>query len=69
MECAERLAEQRSLLGREQEHWLAATLAQSEQHWNVVAQQTLMAQHNRKPPPARQFWSDVGTVRARAYDC
>jgi alkaline phosphatase D len=57
-DCAERLEERRSLLGREQEAWLADKLRQSAQHWNVVAQQTLMAQVNRKALPTHQFWTD-----------
>ncbi len=43
-ECAERLLPNRSMLGIKQEKWLASSLAGSRARWNVVTQQTLMAQ-------------------------
>lgn len=56
--CPERVAEQRSLLGWKQERWLEGSLKDSTHRWNIVAQQTLMAQLNRRPLPAYQFWTD-----------
>jgi alkaline phosphatase D len=56
--CPARLEPQRSLLGREQEGWLNAGLSSSKARWNIVAQQLLMAQADRKPGPERQFWTD-----------
>jgi len=56
--CPSRLEPQRTLLGREQEDWLYAGFSGSKAHWNIVAQQLLMAQTDRKPGPDRQFWSD-----------
>ena len=38
---------------RAQEHWLEAGLGASRARWNVLAQQTLMAQFDRKPGPGR----------------
>ena len=45
-------------MGSEQENWLHAGLSASRARWNIVAQQLLMAQVDRKPGPERQFWSD-----------
>ncbi|MCO5098088.1 MAG: alkaline phosphatase D family protein [Rhodocyclaceae bacterium] len=56
--CPSRLEPVRSLLGAEQENWLHAGLSASRARWNIVAQQLLMAQVDRKPGPERQFWSD-----------
>lgn len=56
--CFSRLEPQRTLLGDEQENWLHAGLSASQARWNIVAQQLLMAQMDRKPGPERQFWSD-----------
>lgn len=58
LNCPSRLEPQRSLLGREQEDWLYAGFSGSRARWNIVAQQLLMAQVDRKPGPERQFWSD-----------
>jgi len=43
-ECAALRDPGRTMLGREQEAWLDAGLKSSRAHWNVLAQQTLMAQ-------------------------
>jgi alkaline phosphatase D len=56
--CDARLDERRTMLGFEQEAWLADSLARSNARWNVVAQQTLMAQVDRKPGPERRYWTD-----------
>jgi alkaline phosphatase D len=58
LKCPSRLEPQRTLLGREQESWLYAGFSGSRAKWNIVAQQLLMAQTDRKPGPERQFWSD-----------
>lgn len=57
-DCAERLAPDRTMLGGTQETWLRNGLTQSRAKWNVIAQQTLMAQHDRKPGPGQSFWTD-----------
>jgi alkaline phosphatase D len=57
-DCAERLAPGRTMLGAAQEAWLRDGLARSRAKWNVIAQQTLMAQLDRKPGPGRSFWND-----------
>ncbi len=58
LKCPSRLEPNRTLLGREQEAWLYAGFSDSRTKWNIVAQQLLMAQTDRKPGPERQFWSD-----------
>jgi len=57
--CAEVSDPGRSMLGRAQEHWLAAGLAASRAKWNIVAQQTLMAGIDQKPGPGRRIWTDA----------
>jgi alkaline phosphatase D len=51
----------RTMLGGEQEAWLESGLASSRAKWNILAQQTLMAQSSsvpvRKPEDGR-FWTD-----------
>ena len=56
--CAERLAPERSMFGGAQEAWLRNGLAQTRARWNVIAQQTLMAQFDRKQGPGQSFWTD-----------
>ncbi len=51
----------RSMLGRAQEAWLADNLASSRARWNIIAQQTLMAQASQLPittPGGGRFWTD-----------
>ncbi|MGB8701532.1 MAG: alkaline phosphatase D family protein [Thermosynechococcaceae cyanobacterium] len=43
-DCLERIAPERSMLGKNQEDWLLAGLAQSKTRWTVIAQQYLMAE-------------------------
>ena len=56
--CRERLDDRLTMLGAAQEKWLHDGLAASHARWNVIAQQTLMAQADRQPGEGRQFWSD-----------
>ena len=46
------------MLGSRQQAWLKDGLAHSRARWNIVAQQTLMAQYDRKPGPGQSFWTD-----------
>ncbi|SFD52502.1 alkaline phosphatase D family protein [Massilia yuzhufengensis] len=51
----------RTMLGGEQEAWLEAGLATSRATWNILAQQTLMAQSSSVPiikPDDGRFWTD-----------
>ena len=56
--CPERTDPGRSLLGLEQERWLEDGLAGSAAHWNVLGQQSLMAQLDRLPGPGTTHWTD-----------
>ncbi|MEW6024097.1 MAG: alkaline phosphatase D family protein [Pseudomonadota bacterium] len=52
---------QRSMLGGAQEAWLAQGLSSSKARWNILAQQTLMAQSSGVPvrsPDDGRFWTD-----------
>ncbi len=57
-QCPDRVAPHLTLLGAEQERWLDGALAKSGAHWNVIAQQTLMAQSDRDPLWGQRFWTD-----------
>ena len=57
--CARLTAPGRSMLGRAQERWLDGELAASRAAWNVIAQQTRMAQFDTKPGPGRHAWTDA----------
>jgi alkaline phosphatase D len=51
----------RTMLGAEQEAWLESGLATSRAKWNILAQQTLMAQSSGVPilkPEDGRFWTD-----------
>jgi alkaline phosphatase D len=57
-DCPERLDPGRTLLGREQEAWLAAGLAAGSARWNLIAQQTRMAPLDLTVGPGEQYWTD-----------
>jgi alkaline phosphatase D len=46
------------MLGRAQERWLHSALDRPGVGWNVIAQQTLVAQFDQKPGPGRRAWTD-----------
>jgi alkaline phosphatase D len=48
----------RSILGPAQERWLDGAFAESRARWNLIAQQTRMAQFDQKPGPGRRAWTD-----------
>ncbi len=56
--CPELRDPGRTLLGEEQEAWLLKALGTSSARWNVLAQQTLMAQNDVNPGPEQAFWTD-----------
>lgn len=56
-ECLER-RDPRTYLGAQQEQWLYAGLSASRARWNVIAQQTLMAQLNRSTDGGQAFHTD-----------
>ena len=57
-DCARIFSPGRSMLGRAQERWLEGELGRSAARWNVLAQQTPMAQFDQKPGPGRRAWTD-----------
>lgn len=56
--CAERDASGATMLGREQERWLADGLARERGRWSLVAQQTLVAPL-RLPQSPNAYYSDL----------
>jgi alkaline phosphatase D len=56
--CDERLDPARTMLGREQEAWFAAGMRGASAHWNVLAQQTLMAELDRGRGERHVYWAD-----------
>jgi alkaline phosphatase D len=59
--CGELRDPARTMLGMEQESWLADGFASSRARWNIMAQQTLMAQTTYAPivtPEDGRFWTD-----------
>ncbi|MES3023292.1 MAG: alkaline phosphatase D family protein [Pseudomonadota bacterium] len=65
----------RSMLGQAQEEWLAAGLRASNARWNIIAQQTPMAQSSQTPivrPDDGRFWTDgwdgYPMARARLFE-
>ena len=73
--CPELAAPRRTMLGKEQEQWLAQGLKESKARWNIICQQTLMAQMSQVPLASGQdgrFWTDgwdgYSAARARLMD-
>jgi len=73
--CAALADPRRTMLGSEQEAWLAQGLKESKARWNIIAQQTLMAQMSQVPLANEQdgrFWTDgwdgYAAARARLMD-
>ncbi|HEY6984290.1 alkaline phosphatase D family protein [Reyranella sp.] len=59
VDCAERLDPSRTMLGAEQETWFADALKRASGRWNLLAQQTLMAEAGRlNKDGKRAFWGD-----------
>ena len=74
-ECSERLDPTRTMLGAEQEKWLANGFASSNAKWNILAQQTLMAQSSQTAIAQEgdgKFWTDgwdgYPLARQRLFD-
>jgi alkaline phosphatase D len=57
-DCAERLDPARSMLGSAQEAWLGDGLRRASARWNVIAQQTLMAELDRGEEGRHSWWAD-----------
>jgi alkaline phosphatase D len=56
--CAARLDPTRSMLGDAQEKWLFNNLGTSKARWNIIAQQTLLAQFDLKAGAGQSLWTD-----------
>jgi alkaline phosphatase D len=56
--CAERLDPGRTMLGAAQEAWFADGMRRASARWNVLAQQTLMAELDRGPGERHVYWAD-----------
>jgi alkaline phosphatase D len=56
--CPGRFAAESTLLGERQEQWLKASLSKSEAPWNLLGQQTLMAQADARAGKGTLFYSD-----------
>ena len=57
-DCPQRLSPDQTLLGAEQERWLNSALDKPSAGWNIIAQQTLMAQRSRDMDGAPGYWTD-----------
>ena len=57
-QCATLAEPGRTMLGGTQERWLERALEQSRAGWNLLAQQTRMAQFDQKPGDGRRAWTD-----------
>jgi alkaline phosphatase D len=70
--CPRLFSPGRSMLGRAQERWLDHAFGESRAAWNVLAQQTPMAQFDQKPGPGRRAWTDgwdgYPAARQRLFD-
>ena len=68
-QCLDSLGERATLLGPAQERWLLDGLDRSRAHWNVLAQQVLMAKVDRQPGPEELYgmdqWSGYEAARNR----
>jgi len=57
-DCAELLDPARTMLGAEQEAWFASGMKRASARWNVVVQQTLMADVDRGTGGHHTYWAD-----------
>lgn len=71
-DCPERYDPANTMLGSEQERWLLGGLANSDARWNVLANQTIVAQYDYDPTAARGFntdqWDGYPVERRRLLD-
>lgn len=58
VDCPDRTAEGRTMLGDVQEKWVDRALAGTAAHWTIVAQQTLMAERDLDPGDGHGYWMD-----------
>ena len=58
VDCADRLDPARTILGAEQEAWFADGMKRASTRWNVIAQQTLMAELDSGRDGKHRYWAD-----------
>ena len=58
VDCADRLDPARSMLGAEQEAWFADGMKRASTRWNLIAQQTLMAEIDSGKDGKHRYWAD-----------
>ena len=58
VDCADRLDPARSMLGAEQETWFADGMKRASTRWNLIAQQTLMAEIDSGKDGTHRYWAD-----------
>lgn len=67
--CAAALDPKATLMGPHQERWLLAGLDRSRARWNIIAQQVMMAQVDRKPGEGETYsmdqWNGYAAARNR----
>ncbi|KYC36003.1 alkaline phosphatase [Scytonema hofmannii PCC 7110] len=55
--CSEAFASNATMTGTEQEEWLLRGLRESQSRWNVIAQQTMLAQFDFDPTPSQELFN------------
>jgi alkaline phosphatase D len=67
LRCAEAVSGNYTMLGRDQEEWVARGFARSHARWNVVGQQLLLAELEHLPYEDERYWNDAwdGYPKAR----
>ena len=58
IDCPERLDPSRTMLGAEQEAWFADGMKRASTRWNLLAQQTLMAELDKGKDGGHRYWVD-----------
>ncbi len=58
VDCPDRLDPSRSMLGAEQEAWFADGMKRASTRWNLIAQQTLMAEADTGTDGVHRYWAD-----------
>ena len=59
LRCEEALRGRYTMLGREQEKWVARGFARSNARWNVVGQQLLLAELEHVTIQTNWYWNDA----------
>lgn len=67
LRCAAAVNGDYTMLGREQEEWVARGFARSDARWNIIGQQLLLAELEHLPYEDERYWNDAwdGYPRAR----